>query len=87
MTQVTKVFQSGNSQAVRLPKEFRFSDDEVEIDRVGDTIILRPIKTEEQPWSGLRAAIKLSQSQGLDGEFEREQPADQERPALDELFA
>jgi antitoxin VapB len=36
-----KVFQSGNSQAVRLPKEFRFRSKEVEITRRGDEIILR----------------------------------------------
>ncbi len=36
-----KVFQSGNSQAVRLPKEFRVTSDEVEIFRRGDEIILR----------------------------------------------
>lgn len=36
-----KVFQSGNSQAVRLPKEFRFSTSEVEIYRRGDEVVLR----------------------------------------------
>jgi antitoxin VapB len=35
-----KVFQSGNSQAVRLPKAFRFSTDEVEIFRRGDEVVL-----------------------------------------------
>jgi antitoxin VapB len=38
---LARVFQSGNSQAVRLPKEFRFDVDEVEIFRRGDEIILR----------------------------------------------
>ena len=38
---VAKVFQSGNSQAVRLPKEFRFDSDEVEIFRRGDEVVLR----------------------------------------------
>jgi antitoxin VapB len=38
---VAKVFMSGNSQAVRLPKEFRFSGDEVEIFRRGDEVVLR----------------------------------------------
>ena len=38
----TKVFQSGNSQAVRLPKEFRFDVNEVEIFRRGDEVVLRP---------------------------------------------
>lgn len=37
----TRIFQSGNSQAVRLPKEFRFEVDEVEILRRGDEVILR----------------------------------------------
>ena len=36
-----KVFRSGNSQAVRLPKAFRFSTDEVEIFRRGDEVVLR----------------------------------------------
>jgi antitoxin VapB len=38
---VAKIFQSGNSQAVRLPKEFRFRSKEVEITRRGDEIVLR----------------------------------------------
>ena len=37
----TKVFQSGNSQAVRIPKAFRFDVDEVEIFRRGDEVVLR----------------------------------------------
>ncbi len=37
----TTVFVSGNSQAVRLPKEFRFNTDTVEISRRGDEIVLR----------------------------------------------
>ncbi|MEN9478846.1 MAG: hypothetical protein RLZZ298_241 [Pseudomonadota bacterium] len=36
-----RVFQSGNSQAVRLPKEFRLNVEQVEIFRRGDEIILR----------------------------------------------
>lgn len=36
-----KVFRSGNSQAVRLPKQFRFNGSEVEIFRRGDEVILR----------------------------------------------
>lgn len=36
-----KVFQSGNSQAVRLPKAFRFDATEVEIFRRGDEVVLR----------------------------------------------
>jgi antitoxin VapB len=36
-----RVFKSGNSQAVRLPKEFRFKSKEVEIFRRGDEVVLR----------------------------------------------
>lgn len=36
-----RVFQSGNSQAVRLPKEFRFKSKDVQIFRRGDEVILR----------------------------------------------
>lgn len=38
----TKIFQSGNSQAVRIPKEFRLDTDVVEIFRRGDELVLRP---------------------------------------------
>lgn len=40
---ITKVFQSGNSQAVRIPREFQFDVAEVEIERHGDEIVLRPL--------------------------------------------
>lgn len=42
--QTTTVFTSGNSQAVRLPKAFRFDSKTVEIERRGDEIILREKK-------------------------------------------
>jgi antitoxin VapB len=38
---ITKVFQSGNSQAVRIPLEFQFDVSEVEIERRGNEIVLR----------------------------------------------
>ena len=41
MADTTTVFQSGNSQAVRLPKEFRFKTKTVEIFRRGDEVVLR----------------------------------------------
>jgi antitoxin VapB len=40
----TRVFKSGNSQAVRIPKEFQFDVDEVEIISRGDELIIRPKK-------------------------------------------
>ena len=43
MTYIAKVFWSGRSQAVRLPKEFRFETESVSIRREGERIILEPI--------------------------------------------
>ena len=42
MAHIAKVFQSGNSQAVRLPKDFRLDVSEVEITREGDALTLAP---------------------------------------------
>ena len=42
MPTIAKLFKNGGSQAVRLPSDFRFPGDEVFIERVGDTVILRP---------------------------------------------
>ena len=37
-----RIFQSGNSQAVRIPKAFRFEDCEVEIFKRGSEVVLKP---------------------------------------------
>ena len=42
--QIAKIFMNGRSQAVRLPKEFRFDTDEVYIYKQGDNIIISPKK-------------------------------------------
>ena len=39
---MTRVFQYGNSQAVRIPKEFRFNTDRVIVTRVGHALVLTP---------------------------------------------
>lgn len=86
MPHIAKVFRSGNSQAVRLPKDFRFEANEVEISREGDALILRPKPVAVQPWGSLRAALE----RGLSADFgvsERDQPAEQQRPGLDQLFS
>lgn len=44
-----KVFWSGRSQAVRLPKEFRFEGEEVTIRKEGDKVILEPIEKPKWP--------------------------------------
>lgn len=40
--ETAKIFTNGKSQAVRLPKEFRFEGKEVYIKRVGNTVVLIP---------------------------------------------
>jgi antitoxin VapB len=50
---IARVFKSGNSQAVRLPKEFRVTSTELEIFRRGDEIVLR------EPGKGLSRAFDL----------------------------
>ncbi len=48
-----KLFWTGRSQAVRLPKEFRFEGSEVRIHREGDKVILEPAAEEKDPWAWL----------------------------------
>lgn len=74
-----KIFWSGNSQAVRLPKEFRFSADteEVEIHREGARIILEPMQVEEWPESFWRAF------DGMPEDFERPSQVRQERESFE----
>lgn len=46
---LTRVFKSGNSQAVRLPREFRMEQEEVYIRREGMSIVITPLP---QNWDG-----------------------------------
>ena len=55
MPRYARVFQSGNSQAVRLPKEFRLDVEEVEVSREGDALILRPHNRDRGRWASLRS--------------------------------
>ena len=45
-----KLFKTGRSQAVRLPKEFRFEGKEVRIRRIGNGVLLEPMKFDSQTW-------------------------------------
>jgi antitoxin VapB len=76
-----KLFWSGRSQAVRLPKDFRFIGKEVRIRRHGAAVILEPVAND---WSWLDALAGP-----LDHDFVcavGEQPQQQERPAIDKIF-
>ena len=76
--ETAKVFWSGRSQAVRLPKTFRFESEEVRIRRHGSAVILEPMA---QDWAWLDALIGP-----LDADFAQavaERPPEQDRPELD----
>lgn len=74
--QTARLFASGRSQAVRLPKEFRFEGTEVAIKRIGKGVLLYPI---DDPWSILEEALcEFEPGFSID----RQQPPEQERPDL-----
>ncbi len=78
-----KLFQTGRSQAVRLPKEFRFTGTEVRIRKAGHGVVLEPVGND---WDWLR---ELRQSGPLDQDAiaaATEEASQQERPALEKLF-
>jgi antitoxin VapB len=78
MTHTAKVFKSGNSQAVRLPKEFQVGEEEVFIQRVGNSIILTP---KSDPWRAFRESLsEFSEDFMADG---RNQPTEPERDMTD----
>ena len=74
---MAKVFENGRSQAVRLPKEYRFSSDEVLINRVGDVVLLMP---KDSKWDAFMQAVDLFSDDFMkDG---RDDQGVQEREAL-----
>ena len=79
--QTAKIFWSGRSQAVRLPKDFRFDADEVRIRRHGSAVILEPVAND---WDWLDQLVGQLDEDAA--KSVNEQPKQQERPALDKLF-
>jgi len=75
-----KVFWSGRSQAIRLPKEFRFDTDEVRIRRHGNAVILEPIQHDWEWLDGITGPVDDDFAAAATTE-----PPPQERPALDAL--
>ncbi len=51
-----KLFENGRSQAVRLPKEYRFQGDEVAVNKIGDVVLLMP---KENKWAGLLSGLSM----------------------------
>ena len=74
--QTAKLFNNGCSQAVRLPKEFRFSGDDVYIKKYQGIVMLLP---KESPWTSLVDGLDRFSSDFMN---ERNQPNQQERASL-----
>ena len=68
-----KLFQNGQSQAVRLPKQYRFTGDKVLIKRVGKAVVLLPC---EEAWSTLFDSLEQFSADFME---ERQQPESQTR--------
>lgn len=68
-----KIFQSGRSQSVRLPKEFRFNGSEVFVKRVGNAVVLLPT---DDAWDSLAQSLDLFSADYM---TERKQPLEQQR--------
>lgn len=81
MAKTAKIFWSGRSQAVRLPKEFRMRGNEVRIRKQGTAVVLEPIADD---WRWLDAiAGRFSADFFAEG---RNQPQLEHRPGLDRAF-
>ena len=66
-----KIFTTGRSQAVRLPKAYRFTTKEVSIERQGDAVILRPkFQSKEEWWVNMEKI--LDGFEGMPLEIERD---------------
>lgn len=78
MTATAKLFKSGRSQAVRLPKEFRFEGKEVRVSRHGRGVLLEPVA--EESWGSVFAKIDAL---GVDFPEREEQPPYPERDSFD----
>ena len=54
--ETAKVFTNGGSQAVRLPKDFRFEQDEVIANRIGNVVLLMP---KDDPWTSMLTGLDM----------------------------
>ncbi|MFO7817063.1 MAG: type II toxin-antitoxin system antitoxin VapB [Thermodesulfobacteriota bacterium] len=74
--QTAKIFTNGRSQAIRLPKEYRFSGEDVYINKIGRTVVLIPT---DDPWSVLADSLELFSEDFME---DRDQPAQSSREEL-----
>jgi antitoxin VapB len=84
-----KLFQNGRSQAVRLPKEYRFEGNEVRIRRLGDSVVLEPVGASRAgDWDWVQGWQEKFGP--IDAEFAaavNEKMPQQERPDVERYFA
>ncbi|HSJ02725.1 MAG TPA: AbrB/MazE/SpoVT family DNA-binding domain-containing protein [Verrucomicrobium sp.] len=79
-----KIFQHGGSQAVRLPKAFRFEGDEVQIERHGNEIVLKPIpKPKFRTFTEIAQYLAEKYPDAADFPEPPPRPAAHERPILE----
>ncbi len=71
------LFTNGGSQAVRLPKKFRFEGTRVFIKKFGSSLILTPY--DDDPWASLKESLDMFPDDFME---ERNQPEMQERESL-----
>lgn len=69
-----KVFWTGRSQAVRLPKEFRFAGEDVLIRREGQAVILEPVDTWPDGYAQSFAGVPADLRRGKQGRHEGREP-------------
>ena len=75
-----KVFENGRSQAVRLPKEYRFSSNEVAVNKIGNIVMLMPIEEAKNKWAMFSQALDMFSDDFM--EEERNSGREQEREEL-----
>jgi antitoxin VapB len=72
-----KIFTTGRSQAVRLPKAYRFNTSEVTIERQGNAVILRPkLQTKDEWWDEMEQILAGFEGMPLDIERDRSKLSD-----------
>jgi antitoxin VapB len=80
--ETAKLFQNGQSQAVRLPKKYRFPGDKVIIKRMGEAIVLLPY---QNSWQTLFDSLDRFSDDFMEGDLsEAEAWSDRQQPELQE---
>ena len=74
-----KIFPNGSSQAVRLPKEYRFNDTEIYIQKIGETVMLIP---KDKAWNAFMEGVQGFTDDYFDAVEARNNDIPEERTSL-----